>query len=491
MNRIEITTIKERVDLVRVINHYLMLEKKGNAWLGLCPFHDDHHPSLRVDAQKGLYHCFSCGASGDAFRFVQEKEGCGFVEAVGRCLDICHLPMLVPEARTPQPRAEKQKAGAGSTLPSASASPAPKAVPSVADNERYAQALLPYDPGMEELREVYASFGVGVAPPVVPKGWDFTRGRIVFPIRNGQGELVAFAARYRGDLPAKKIPKYLNSDTSAIYKKSELLYGWFRAVEKVRETGLVFLTEGYKDTLAMHAAGFTNTVALCGVNLSDHHLALLRAEASTVCLFLDADEVGRKTAEGVIPKLREAGLQVVDMLPEGGKDADELFRRMGREAFAGWVGGRMLPPIVRRSESLLVSACHRWPDTCCLTDEGNEVLYVDHIRRILSSDGLLPAEGLVPAPDTSLQASSPISGELDHLYALHTEPSHSERVRHSELIRYLFLNYLEVRLSERVRLQARRLSDSGMNKEQRTELLSSLQYHRNYLSLVSRELGRG
>ena len=137
-------------------------------------------------------------------------------------------------------------------------------------NERYGQALLPYDPEMEELRKAYAAFEIGIAPAIVPEAWKFTRGRIVFPIRNAVGELVAFAARYQGDLPAKKIPKYINSSTSAIYKKDELLYGWYRAVSKVRETGIVFLTEGYKDTLAMHAAGFSNTVALCGTNLSEH-----------------------------------------------------------------------------------------------------------------------------------------------------------------------------------------------------------------------------
>ena len=82
MNRIEINSLKERIDLVRVVDHYLSLEKKGNVYMALCPFHDDRHPSLRVDPEKGLYHCFSCGAGGDVFRFVQEKEGCGFGEAV-------------------------------------------------------------------------------------------------------------------------------------------------------------------------------------------------------------------------------------------------------------------------------------------------------------------------------------------------------------------------------------------------------------------------
>ena len=282
----------------------------------------------------------------------------------------------------------------------------------------------------------------------------------------------------------------MRSIRNAIYKKDELLYGWHRAVTKVRATGIVFLTEGYKDTLAMHAAGFSNTVALCGTNLSEHHIAMIRKEAVTVCLFLDADEVGRETVTGVMPKLRSAGLRVVDILPEGGKDADEMFRSLGCEAFIRWVGKAMIPPARRKAESLLVTACHRWPDTLCLTEEGEEALYVDNIRKILSSDDLLPTDSLVPALDAGPQKNQPETKELDNLYALHTNSSHSDRVRRSELVRYLFLNYLEVRLVDRVRQNLHRLSRTFVDEESRVLLLSDLQYQRNYLSSVSRELGR-
>ena len=108
MNRLEITSFKERVDLVKVVGHYLTLERKGAAYLGLCPFHDDHHPSLRVDPAKGVYHCFSCGAGGDVFRFVQEKEGCSFGEAVRLCADICHLPVPALDAGSQKHRPDKQ-----------------------------------------------------------------------------------------------------------------------------------------------------------------------------------------------------------------------------------------------------------------------------------------------------------------------------------------------------------------------------------------------
>lgn len=480
MNRIEIKLLKERIDLVKVVSSYQSLEKKGTAYLGLCPFHADRHPSLRVDPGKGLYHCFSCGAGGDALRFVQEKEGCGFGEAVRICAEICHLSI-----------SSNHPASANNRVPASSAETQKHAlVPTVADNERFLLTLQPYDPGMEELRETYTSFGVGIAPPVVPEAYGYTRRRLVFPIWNTEGALVAFAARYQGTSPSKEIRKYLNSSTSPLYKKDELLYGWHQAQAKVRETGILFITEGYKDTLAMHAAGFSNTVALCGTNLSVTHIGLIRKEAPTVCLFLDADKVGRNTAEGVTLKLREASLRVIDLIPEAAKDPDEMFRRTGRDTFAHWVNHRMIPPACRHAESLLVAACHRWPDTGCLTAEGEEKRYVDNIREVLEYEDLLPETALVPTLDAGSLDNLPETKELDNLYELHTDPSHSVPVRHSELMHHLLLCYLEARMLNRIRQNSRRLSAAFPNETHYTQLLSTLQYERNYLQTVSGELGR-
>lgn len=491
MNRIEIEALKERIDVTKVVGSYVTLEKRGGGYWGLCPFHDDHHPSLRVEPGKGLYHCFSCKAGGDAIGFVREKENCGFMEAIVICADICRLSVPAKDARRKGNGKEKRPAAAD-RLPAVSPAPTEQQADAVvAANEAFLPLLLPYDPGMEELRGVYASFGVGKAPAVVPEAFRFTRQRIVFPIHDHEGRLVAFAARYCGDVSAGKIAKYLNSATSPVYKKDELLYGWHRARGEVRLTGVVFLTEGYKDTLAMHAAGFGNTVALCGTNLSDRHIGLIAREAATVCLFLDADQAGRTTAEEAAGRLRKAGLQVIDLLPEGGKDADEMMRAMGREAFAGWVSQRAVAPEIRHTGEMLVAACRRWPDTCCLTAEGEEVLYSGYIDRLLAHEGFLPQDSLLPSPSgEGLQPQSVVE-KLDRLYVLRSDPGHSPRVRCSELIRYLLLCYLETCLSERIRRQAYRITKTCIDEEKlRLELLSSLQYDRNYLNMVSRELGR-
>lgn len=470
MERTEINRIKEGVDLVRVIGNYLSMEKRGAAYMALCPFHADRHPSLRIDPVKGLYHCFSCGAGGDAFHFVQQREGCGFTEAVRRCAEICHVSFSVKKV------VPAVSAKAGEQRPA----------PSPEENERFRRSLLAYDPGMEELRETYALFGVGIAPPAVPDAYRFTARRIVFPIWNTTGELVAFAARYQGEIRDKKICKYLNSATSRLYRKGELFYGWHLAVERIRETGIVFVTEGYKDTLAMHAAGFTQTVALCGTSFSACLMEQLRSVAYRVYLLLDADETGRRKAGEFMPLLREAGLEVKDLVPEGGKDPDEMFRLLGRDAFAGWVSREMIPSGCLGLERLLVAACCYWPETTCLTDGGKEVSFLEHVEGLLSRDDLLP----VNWENRELtEASVP---ELLRLYEVRTDPAASENVRRSELSFFLLFNYLELRLTDRIRRKIRQLSFTGMKSDEtrRNSLLAGLQYDRVYLCHLSGRLGR-
>lgn len=456
-NPIDIASLRGRIDIVQVIGHYLHLQKQGAGYVGLCPFHEDKHPSLQVNPAKGLYHCFSCEAGGDAFTFVQKREGCGFGEAVRICADLCHTGYIPrePEVRQPETKIKDLHDEA----------------PTVSGNERFWKTLLPYDPGCGELRETYERFGVRMgADTATPALYRFTEGRLVFPIRDGAGQLVAFAARYLGTDPeVLKQRKYMNSKTSSIYKKDHLLYAWHEAEAAIRESGQVFITEGYKDALAMHAAGFGRTVALCGVNLSEVHLSLIRGAADTVFLLLDADRAGRETAGKLVPQLRKSGLQVVNLVPEGGKDPDEMFRRMGREAFVAWVRQAMIPPARSRVGELLSAACRRWPESV--------------------------AEGCGPEkiPEMSLpedrQSFTGCFLELDKLYEQHTELSHTEPVRQGELIRYLHLCYREICLETDVRNECRRLARTA-DEDARAACIDSLQRYRLELRDASLALHR-
>ncbi|MCD8270716.1 MAG: toprim domain-containing protein [Parabacteroides sp.] len=151
------------------------------------------------------------------------------------------------------------------------------------------ELLTEYVSENEILRETYKAFEVGIAPALLPHDYYNLSNRLVFPIRNGQGDLVAFAGRYRGETKGTNIRKYMNSSNSPVYHKSELLYGLYQAQEAIRRRGFVYITEGYKDVLAMHAAGFKNTVALCGTALTEQHLALLKRSTNQVLVMLDGD----------------------------------------------------------------------------------------------------------------------------------------------------------------------------------------------------------
>lgn len=280
--------LKERilrsVTLERVVGAYLTLTRRGSALVGLCPFHDDRHPSLSVHVGKQLYKCFACDAGGDLFSFVMRMENCSFPEAL-RIL--AHRYGILPgEEAVRNPMKDL---------------PIPKKVPvinsqfSIIEREhaRFLSMLSPFRPAMDVLGDTYRRFEVGVAPVQVPFAYDKLGGRLVFPLRNETGKLCGFAGRWIGvgERPAD-VPKYYNSPTSGLYVKSRFLYALREAADGIRSHGFVYITEGYKDALAMHAAGFSNTVAICGVAFTEEYAGLLAPYTRRLVFLLDADPAG-------------------------------------------------------------------------------------------------------------------------------------------------------------------------------------------------------
>ncbi len=314
--------IKASTDIGRVIGQYVSLQQKGGKLTGLCPFHDDHHPSLTVDCRRQTFTCFACGTYGDVFTFIQRIENCSFAEAVNRLSDGWKPPGGITKKKpipVPQPPAG---------LP---VSPAYHGV-----NDEFLRLLMPYIPTHPELTDTYLAFGTGVSPAVLPARWRKFAGRIIFPVRDDQGWLVGFAGRRQGE--AEGSPKYINSSLNEGYRKGYTLYGLFRAKEAIRQTGEAVIVEGYKDALAMHAAGIVNTVALCGTALTDGQVALLKQYGTErACLLTDADDAGREAALKITGLLETHAMEAhTAALPEG-DDPDSLFRRLGRESFAAYV----------------------------------------------------------------------------------------------------------------------------------------------------------
>lgn len=317
MNQQEINQIKSSVRLEEVAGRYIRLSRRGKLCTGLCPFHDDHHPSLTVDPEKQTFTCYACGERGDVIAFVQKIEKCSFAEAIERLGTkgkITHtLPPLESRKVTPNVKTADTE-----------------------NNGRFLNCLLPYACGDSELTPAYLDFEVGLSPGMVPKEWYAMRGRVIFPIRDEEARLIGFAARKQPDGKPDE-PKYINTSVANGYKKSDHLYGLYRAKDAIATNGLVFLVEGYKDVIAMHAAGFANTVALCGTVLCDGQISLLKKYASQAVVLLDGDEAGRKATATAVASLRREGILAVGGgLPEG-EDPDSLFRSRGKEVFAKFI----------------------------------------------------------------------------------------------------------------------------------------------------------
>ena len=348
--------VKEATDVVEVISAYTDLRRSGARFTGLCPFHDERTPSFSVDPQEKLYHCFGCGVGGDVIRFVEEKEGLSFADAVESLADRYGVEL---EREQEDPRAEEQrrKRARLSELLERTAGfyaaflrEAPQAV-------RARDYLAERGLGDEVLGE----FGVGCAPgtwdTVLLRGqkagysvaeieaaglilksqkgrghYDRFRSRIVFPIRDARGRIQGFGARA---LLRDQKPKYVNSPESDLYRKRRTLYGIERARPGIAKAGRALVVEGYTDVLACHQAGIRDAVAVMGTAITPEQVKLLSAYAEEAVLALDADRAGREAMLRTqqVASGKRLRLRVARMEP-GQDPADVLAGRDGASATA-------------------------------------------------------------------------------------------------------------------------------------------------------------
>ncbi|MFN2612564.1 MAG: DNA primase [Solirubrobacterales bacterium] len=343
--------VKEAADIVEIVSAHTDLRRAGARFSGLCPFHDERTPSFSVDPQEKLYYCFGCEAGGDVFRFLQEKEGLSFPDAVE---SLAERYGVAVEREAEDPRAEavrRRKARLGELLERTSAFYATflRESPKAGRAREYLAGR-----GLSE--DVLGDFGVGFAPSawdqvltrgqragysvdemhaagLVQKGnrgpYDRFRARITFPLRDVRGRVVGFGARALG---ADSKPKYLNSPEGELFHKGRMLYGLDRARGPIAKANRVVVVEGYTDVLALHQAGVGEAVAVMGTAITPDQLGLLSGLCEVVVLALDADRAGQeamiraqKVAAG-----RELSLRVAKM-PEDADPADMLQKgELGR-----------------------------------------------------------------------------------------------------------------------------------------------------------------
>jgi DNA primase len=344
--------VKQQADIVRVVGEYVRLKKNGQNFTGLCPFHSEKTPSFAVHPVKQIYHCFGCGVGGDVFKFVMEMDKCDFMEAVRTVADKCGI--AIPRAResSPEERKEQQQRTALVELHREAAAFFARQLESTPEGKAARGYLA--DRGLDG--EAIARFGLGYAPASGeallrhlktkyseklvelaglasrdPSGrvHDRFRRRIIFPIANESGKVVAFGGRALGD----DLPKYLNSPETPIYIKSTVLYHLDRAKEPIRAADAAILVEGYMDTIAVARAGINNVVASCGTSLTEAQVKLISRFTRRIIVNYDPDTAGQAATERSLAVLLEHNCDVRVLALPGGKDPDTFIRTEGAGAY--------------------------------------------------------------------------------------------------------------------------------------------------------------
>lgn len=351
--------VKQQADIVRIVGDYVALRKRGQNFTGLCPFHSEKTPSFAVHPVKQIYHCFGCGVGGDVFKFIEEMEKIAFPEAVRVVAEKCGIPVPAPRERSPEERRTNQQRSALVEIQRAAAAFFAKQLASTAEG-KMARGYLE-DRGLDD--QTIEHFGIGYAPSggdvllralktkfpeklIEQSGlvsrdqsgrlYDKFRRRIMFPIANDSGKIVAFGGRTLGDVENAG-PKYLNSPETPVYSKSNVLYHLDRAKEPIRRFGFVVLVEGYMDAIGVARAGITNVVASCGTSLTETQIKLLSRFTRRIVVNYDPDNAGQAATERSLALLleQEFEVKVLALPPIDGKaaDPDSYVQKKGAEAY--------------------------------------------------------------------------------------------------------------------------------------------------------------
>jgi len=355
-----------RADVVEIVGRYVQLKKAGANFMGLCPFHGEKSPSFSVSPTKQFYHCFGCGAHGNAIGFLMEHAGMGFVEAVHDLAG--QYGLQVPEDDASP--AERARAASQRQKQATLTDVLEKAGDAFRKHLRQAPGAIDYLKGRGVSGEIAKQFGIGYAPPgwrtlagVFPdyedpllaesglvivntedgqveaseaKRYDRFRDRVMFPIRNVKGECIGFGGRVLGD----EKPKYLNSPETPVFSKGRELYGLYEARAAFRDRGYALVTEGYMDVVALAQLGFPNAVATLGTACTTEHVQKLFRFTESVVFSFDGDAAGRRAArkalDGALPYATDTRSIKFLFLPAE-HDPDSFIREFGADAFARFV----------------------------------------------------------------------------------------------------------------------------------------------------------
>ncbi|HPD80079.1 MAG TPA: DNA primase [Spirochaetia bacterium] len=336
-------------DIVDIISDYVSLSRRGSRYVGLCPFHHEKTPSFSVQQDKNFFYCFGCKKGGDVITFLKEIEHCDYIDAIQILAK--KLNRTIPYEQSSGMNAEDEHENHNSLY------------------EIYARLTETFNYCLHKTNEGLQAYNYliqrGLTPELIDKfklgyapaqrNWlynklksksyspDFLKqtglfsktypdisifsGRVMFPIFNRLGNVVAFGAR----LLSGTGPKYINSPETAIYHKSKVLYGLHQSLQTIKETGSVIIVEGYMDVLAWHQVGVTNAVAPLGTSLTEDHVRMLSKLAKEIILNFDADRAGKQATNRAIELLLAHNCTIKVLSNKDSKDAAEILQKNGPE----------------------------------------------------------------------------------------------------------------------------------------------------------------
>jgi DNA primase len=341
--------VRTRADIVEVIGAHVRLKRAGRNFVGLCPFHNEKTPSFSVNAERGFFHCFGCGAGGTVFNFVMRTEGLSFPEAIESLARRYGVTLPERGAEAGPGAGERDAALRANQIAADFFAHVLWKTPDGAAAREYLSArsvaaetartfMLGFAPerpanlarALEKRGLLVAAVRLGLVKQDGAGTRDMFRGRLMFPIRDGQGRVLAFGGRVLD----QRLPKYINSPESPLYSKSRNVYGLYEARAAIASTDRAIVVEGYLDAIAVWQAGFKETVASLGTALTVDQLRLLGRLTRHVLACFDGDAAGRKASLRALEIFLAAGLFGQGIFIPTGFDPDTFIKERGAQAFA-------------------------------------------------------------------------------------------------------------------------------------------------------------
>ncbi|MCG8339864.1 MAG: DNA primase, partial [Cytophagales bacterium] len=353
-----IAEVQSRVNIEEVVTDFITLKRKGQNLWACCPFHHEKTPSFSVAPTKGFYKCFGCGVSGDAITFVMEIEGISFPQAIKYLAKKYGIVIREEENEESHQQQQNEKDSLYILLDIAK-----EYYTNILWKQKEGQRI-----GLSYLKErgfpqpLIEKFALGYSLDTwdafyqfakqkgysealleksgliiqkESKTYDRFRDRVIFPIHNVGGKVIAFGARILQS--EKNKPKYINSPETVVYQKSKALYGIYQAKQRLKQENSGYLVEGYTDVLAMHRVGIENVVASSGTSLTDDQIQLLSRFTKNIIVLFDGDTAGIKASLRGIDMILEKGLNVKTVLLPDKEDPDSYARKVGSTAFQDYL----------------------------------------------------------------------------------------------------------------------------------------------------------